>query len=156
MAVRLKWNGNAFLRYTEKQLAAGLAAAGLQLHTECRRRASVLNAPVRKKRTRDTSKQGGGAKGSMYSIHPNSSKPGESPRVRTGTGRANIVWGFSKEKMAARVGYTKLVPYMLYHELGVRSPGGNTAQRPTIIPSYVDNIQKLFHTVKRAAQSVKP
>ena len=102
MAINLKWRGEALLGYIDEAVEAGLVAASIELQNIARRKTSIPNVAVRHKRKRDTSKQGGGPKGSQYSTWPHSSKPGESVRRRTGFGQKRIVRGYSRKKKAAR------------------------------------------------------
>jgi hypothetical protein len=90
---------------------------------------------------------------SQITIYPNSSKPGEAVRFRTGFGHKNIVGGWQKHR--GRVGYTRNARYMTWHELGIRYPRG-TQQRPLIIPALRDSIRQLAREMERAARSVKP
>lgn len=76
-------------------------------------------------------------------VYKNSSKPGESPRRRTGFGQKNIVFGHDRKKLQARVGYTRAARYMIFHELGIRYSKVGLQKRPTIVPALADNIPHL-------------
>jgi hypothetical protein len=154
MAVVLKWHGAALLRYTEEAQAAGLIAASAELQRIARKKAGIPNIAKRHKRTRNTSAQGGGKKGSQYTTYPHSSKPGESPRRRTGRGQKGIVRRFDRRRMVASVGFTRGVRYMTFHELGIRYAGG-LQQRPTLVPGLVDNLPRLSAIAIRAAKRVR-
>lgn len=149
MATKLKWNGAALAKYSRAAAAAGIKAATIELHGIARQKASIPNPATRHKRVRDTSAQGGGPKGTQYSTWDNSSKPGESPRRRTGFGQKNIVWGFAGDR--GRVGYTKNARYMTFHELGIRTKTG-LQKRPTIVPALADNLDRLYAIAKQAAE----
>jgi hypothetical protein len=87
-------------------------------------------------------------------VYPNSSKPGESPRRRTGFGQKNIVRGMNAQRPAARVGYTRLIRYMTFHELGIRYSRG-IQQRPTLVPAFRNNIHRLSTIARIAAQRTR-
>ncbi len=154
MAVKLKWNGSALLRFSREAAGAGIRAATIELQTISRKKASIPNPATRHKRVKDTSEQGGGPKGSQYSTWDNSSKAGESVRRRTGFGQKNIVWGYDGTRIIGRVGYTRNARYMTFHELGIRYSGG-LQKRPTLVPALADNLSRLFSIVKRVAQQHK-
>ena len=115
MAVRLRMFDDEFRRMIGKKVDAFLSAAGLELHRIARKKASISNRGVTVKIKRPRK---GGAK-TQRTVYPHSSKPGESPRRRTGFGHKNIVWGYSRQRQAARVGYTRNARYMTFHELGI-------------------------------------
>lgn len=152
MAVKLKWHGEELKRFSEKALMEGLVAAGTELHRISQQRASVVNPPqsVPVKRVRKS----GNAK--SRTVYTQSSKPGESPRQRTGFGRKNIVMNVLRRLKAVRVGYTRAARYMIYHELGIRYSKVGFQQRSTIVPSLEDNLNRLGsifrRTVVRAAR----
>lgn len=160
MVVKLKWNGPEFRRYTDRKIDAFLKAAGTEHLRICQQMASVPNPGVRKKRTRDTSKQGGGRKGSQYTVYPHSSKGaappayGEPPRVRSGFGRKNIVGGYNRPAKAWRTGYTANARYMTFHEIGIRYKRG-TQRRATVVPALMLNRDRLTHIGKAAADRIK-
>ena len=143
----VKWHGDEYMRLVRKATGEGVKAATLKLHSISRKKASVSNAGQTVKVKRQTK---GGNKTSR-TVYPNSSKPGESPRRRTGFGQKNIVFGYSGVLMQGRVGYTRAARYMTYHELGIRYRSGKQ-QRPTIIPALVDNrrlLQQIISTTSR-------
>lgn len=144
MAVGLTWRGAEFERLCDDAVAKGLEAATLELHTIARQKASVSNVGVSQpvKRIR-----AGGNK-TQRTIYPFSSKgsptpPGESPRRRTGFGQKNIVYGFSRQLMQGRVGYTRAARYMTFHELGIRYGRRGLQYRQTILPALRDNLARL-------------
>ena len=155
MAIKLKWNGDALLKFSEEALMAGLIAAAAEHQSISRKKVSIQNQPVKKKRVRDTSSRGGGKKGSQYTSHPNSSQPGESVRRRHGHGMAGIVRGSSRKRLAARVGYRRNVRYMMFHELGIRYANKGLQKRPTLVPALVDNLDRLSTIAVRAAKRVR-
>lgn len=121
MASGMKWNGKEFEQELKKATATGLKRAGVFYHSKCREAVSKPNTGVSipvKRRTH------GGNKSSR-TIYPNPSQPGESPRLRTGFGRANVVvnHGPNKSKPYARVGVSKNGIYMFYLEVGTRKIG---------------------------------
>ena len=149
MAVKLKWYGNELMALNKDKIAAAMHAWWVELQRLSREAAGVMNEGVPVAITRP---RAGGNKTSR-TVYQHSSRPGEPPRRRTGFGQDNIVGGFDRARMAARVGYTRAARYMTYHELGIRYPSG-TQQRPTIIPAERDNRQRLVQLMKRAADSV--
>ena len=149
---KLKWRGDELRKFTDEALMAGIRAAGAKLWQISFKNGGVLNPGVAKIRTRDTSAQGGGKKGSQYTEYPHSSKPGETPRKRTGHGQANVIWGWDVRKIAARVGHRRLARYMIFHELGIRYSRAGLQIRPTVVLAYRENEARLFAIVKRVAQ----
>lgn len=101
-----------------------------------------LRKQYRKKKTRSRT------------IYPNSSRPGESPRRRTGFGQKNIVFGVDESTLVARVGFTRNARYMTFHELGIRYSSG-LQQRPTIVPATSENLPRLQAIFQRGAKQVK-
>lgn len=145
MVVTLKWHGDEFMAWTESQVQAGLDAVRVELQRIARLKAGRPNTGKRIKITRPRS---GGNKRSRTE-YPNSSRPGESPRRRTGFGQKNIVSGISG--MTARVGYTRAARYMTFHELGINYKKRGLEQRPTIVPALRDNRTRLVMLFRRAA-----
>lgn len=150
MAARLKWFGKELLSASRRGLEAAFDAWWIEVQRIARVKAGVPNIGVRKRRVRDTSAQGGGKRGSQYTVYPHSSKPGESPRRRTGLGQKNIVGG--REGLVARIGYTAQARYMTYHELGIRYSIVGLQHRPTIVPAVKDNRLRLIKLMERAAK----
>lgn len=150
MAVVLRMFDKEFRRLTERQMDAFLSAATLELHRISRRKASISNQGVRVRIKRPRK---GGAK-TQRTVYPHSSKPGESPRRRTGFGHKNIVWGYSKQRKAGRVGYTRNARYMTFHELGIRYKRVGFQQRPTIVPALRDNARRLMIVGRNAMGAV--
>ena len=149
---KLKWRGDELKKFTNEALMAGIKAAGFELWRISFKIAGVPNIGVTKTRTRDTSAEGGGPKGSQYTEYPHSSKPGETPRKRTGHGQANVIWGWDVRKIAARVGHRRLAMYMIFHALGIRYSRVGLQVRPTVLLAYRENEARLFAIVKRVAQ----
>lgn len=100
-------------------MAAGLKRAGAFYHAKCRQAVSQVNTGTRRTRQRATA---AGRRGSQYTTYDRSSRPGEPPRLRTGTGRGEIIWEYNgnDRKPAVRVGVTKKGIYMAYLDLGTR------------------------------------
>jgi len=157
MVARLKWNGKQFGVWSHDKLFKGLRAAGFELHRIAQLYASIPNPGVRKKRKRRRFVAVPGEKGTFtrqgrtYTVYPHSSEPDESPRMRTGFGRRNIVWNASRTKMHARVGYTRDARYMIYHELGITYRRAGWQQRPTIVPALEENKERLSGIMERAS-----
>jgi len=162
MATRLKLNTAGFKAMTRRQMEAGIAAATVDLHRIARKKAGIPNPGVTVTSTRA---RAGGNKSSRTE-YPTSSRPGESPRRRTGFGQKGIVMGV--HGLEGRVGYTRLARYMTFHELGIRyhRSGGETRdkrgrflarggiqRRPTIVPALKRNRARLILIMKRAAQA---
>lgn len=125
MAIVIRWNGPQLQRALKTATAKGIAMAGVFLQTQCKLAVNRPNTGQRRVRTRTTSR---GRKGSSYTVYPNSSKPGEPPKVRTGHGRDNIVHEHDAQVPASRVGVRRNALYMIYHELGLRG-----ARRPWLV-----------------------
>jgi len=144
-----RWRGDEFNRHTRKQLQAGLKAAGAELHRIARQKASIQNTPevVAVQRVRE------GGNATSRTIYPHPSKPGESPRSRTGAGQRGIVGGL--RGLIYRIGYTRQVRYMAFHELGIRYRKSGTQKRPTLIPALRDNLLRLGKLFERGTQTVK-
>ncbi len=155
MAIVLKWRGKELLKFTEEAMMAGVIAAAAEHQIISRKKVSKQNQPVKKKRVRDTRKRGGGKIGSQYTIHPNSSKPGESVRRRFGHGMAGIVRGSDRKRLSARVGYTRNVRYMTFHELGIRYAKKGLQKRPTLLPALTENLDRLGSVAVRKAKQVQ-
>ena len=151
MAVVLKWRGDEFLKLVDKQIVAGLYAAAVELHRIARKKAGIANAgqTVQQKNVTE------GSNKTSRTIYPNSSKPGESPRRRTGFGQKNIVFGVDKATQTARVGFTRNARYMTFHELGIRYANVGLQQRPTIVPATSENLPRLQAVFQRGAKQVK-
>jgi len=157
MVAKLVWHGKRFGRWCDDRLFRGLRAAGFELHRISQLYASIPNPGVKKKRRRRRFIPVPGEKGTFtrqgrsYAEYPHSSKPNESPRMRTGFGRRNIVWNADRAAMVARVGYTRNARYMIYHELGITYRRAGWQQRPTIVPALNENRQRLEAIFERAA-----
>jgi hypothetical protein len=139
VAAELKFHAQKFKVTTGKQLQAGLQAAAAELTKIAREMAGIRNQGVQVPVKRQTK---GGNK-TTRTIYPHSSKPGESPRRRTGAGQKGIVWNWIGGSRTARVGYTRLVRYMTYHELGIHYSRVGFQRRPTIIPALTNNWARL-------------
>lgn len=98
------------------ELARRLLRAAVLFQTEHRRRVSVPNTGVRRRRVRDTV---AGKKGSSYTVYPNPSKPGEYPHLITGQGRSgsavyepDTVGGVVAAGLVIRIGVTQAGRHM--------------------------------------------
>jgi hypothetical protein len=111
-----------FNKLLRRATAVGIERAAIFLHAECRKAVSVPNTGKTKIRVKDTTAQGGGPKGSQYTVYENPSQPGEPPHLITGTGLSNIIYELSDDpdKPAARVGVMKGGIHMAYLELGTK------------------------------------
>lgn len=118
MTAKMKWHGKELEEMLKKATAKGLARAGAFFHSKCREAVSKPNTGVSIPVKRPTP---GGNKRTR-TVYRNPSKPGESPRLRTGFGRANVVvnHGPNKSKPYTRVGVSKNGIYMFYLEVGTR------------------------------------
>ncbi len=172
-----KWNGPAMVAYNEKQLKAALDAVWIEFQSMSRKRTGITNTgqviklkgSKRKRKagsrvpiyipgvgwrmSSNVRKRGGGQNKTQITIYPNSSKPGESVRRRTGIGQKNIVGG--RNGLRARVGYTAVARYMTFHEVGIRYPRGKQ-KRPTLVPVLQRNRSRLAGVMRRAADRTKP
>ena len=149
MAVKLTWNGPEFERFLVRQVVAGLTAAAIELQRIARKKAGITNAGASGPVARQT--QGGNK--NTRTAYPNSSKPDESPRRRTGFGQKNIVMGVNASGLVARVGYTRAARYMTFHELGIKYSKVGLQQRPTLVPAARDNAARLNAVFQRAARA---
>jgi hypothetical protein len=148
-----------FLRWHDGKAEAFLKGAGTELHRIAMHKASIQNEPEVRKFSAALKARRKGSKflnKTQRTIYPNPSKPGESPRMRTGFGRKNIVGGFSRTTMTYRVGYTRAARYMAFHELGIRyKKKGRRVKRPTIVPALKDNRAHLVAVGMAAADRVQ-
>jgi hypothetical protein len=151
MAVELRIFDKEFRAMVGRKLDAFLQAATLELHRIARKKASISNRGVRVaiKRPRK-----GGAK-TQRTVYPHSSRPGESPRRRTGFGHKNIVQGYNAAQQDGRVGYTRNARYMTFHELGIRYKRVGFQQRPTIVPAIRENHRRMMIAGRNAARAVQ-
>lgn len=131
MASSLKWNGKEFAAKLEAATTEGLMRAGQFYHTKCVMAVSKPNTGRSVKVKRQTP---GGNKRTR-TVYPNPSKPGESPRLRTGFGRKNIVVNHDKRGRWTRVGVSKNGIYMFYLEVGTR----RIARRPWLLKTLMEN-----------------
>lgn len=138
MAVRLRWRGKEFTRFTEDKMFRGIVEATNELKRIARKNASVVNTGQPRPRS-----------GKTY--YPNSSRPGEPPRMRTGHGQRGIASGTNRARIAGRVGYTPNVRYMAMHEVGINYRRAGLQKRPTILPSVRDNRERLAAVFRRGA-----
>jgi hypothetical protein len=138
MSVTIRTHERKFHALIDQATAEGLQRAGVFYHNACRHKVNKSNAGVRMKRTRDTKR---GKKGSQYTIYPNSSKPGEAPRARTGFGRQNIVYEYNDNPKdpAVRVGVMRNGKYMWYLELGTK----RIAARPWLLRTLLENKEQI-------------
>jgi len=186
MAVEFKWHGPQVMKFTLRQLYAGVKAVTLDYHRMCRKAASITNTgrviklkqtkrakAMRKQRKKPGSripvfipgvgwrmsknrrKSGGIGNKTQITVYPNSSKPNEPVRRRTGVGQKNIVMTYDDQAGIGRVGYTSNARYMMFHELGIRYPRG-VQKRPTLVPVLRGNMRRLQIIFTRAAQRTKP
>lgn len=176
-----KWNGPALVAFNEKQLKAALDAVRIAFQRKVRKRASIVNKAqvikLKRKKGKKTLRKagsripiyipglgwrmsknvrgaGGVANKTQITIYPNSSRPGEPVRFRTGFGQKNIVSG--TKDMTARVGYTKNARYMTFHELGIRYPTSGFQRRPLMIPTLRDERKDLIKIMEKRARQTKP
>jgi hypothetical protein len=105
MSIEIKWYGDKLQKAIGEATAEGLIRAAAQLHSDCR--VAVSKSNPRNRRT---------------GINDQPSAPGQPPRLRTGFGRENIVFGFNGDKRnpATRVGVRKNGLYMYWLEVGFR------------------------------------
>lgn len=137
MASGMTWNGKEFEKHLKKATATGLKRAGVFFHSKCREVVSKPNTGVSIAIKRHTK---GGNKRSR-TIYPNPSRPGESPRLRTGFGRANVVvnHGPNLKNPYARVGVSANGIYMFYLEVGTR----HIARRPWLMKTLEENAEMI-------------
>ena len=94
--------------------AEAVARAAVYLHAKLLEALSVPNPGVRQGRR---------------TVYPNTSLPGQPPRLRTGWLRANVLYELDLSAGRARVGLGANAPYGLYLELGTR----RMAPRPWLV-----------------------
>ena len=131
MAGSMKWNGGQFEKQLKKATSEGLKRAGTFYQQRCVQAVSKPNTGV----SVPVQRQSPGGNRRTRTIYPNPSKPGESPRLRTGFGRRNIVVNHDPKGEYARVGITKNAMYMFYLELGTR----HIARRPWLVKTLREN-----------------
>lgn len=118
MATKLTWNGDAFKEHLRNATNSGLKSATVFYHTQCRLTVSVSNP-----RNEETGE------------YDTPSEPGDAPRLRTGFGRAGIVWEYDEEKMEGRVGVTLNALYMFWLEIGTKY----IARRPWLLSTLLSH-----------------
>lgn len=143
MGVQLRWHGKEFERFTDEAMFHGIRVATADLQRIAKKKASIANTGVSMTRKRDTTR---GSKGSTYTVYPNPSSPGESPRMRTRQGQASIQKGTDRKRIAGRVGFMRSAMYMAMWEVGIKG-----VQRPTIVPATRNNIGRLSQSFRRGA-----
>jgi hypothetical protein len=113
VSLQIKMHDRQLDRMLRQSTARGLQRAGAFYYSKCRQAVSRPNTGTRRKRTR--------GKG-QYTVYDHPSQPGEPPRLRTGQGRDETVYGYNgnKDDPIVRVGVTRKGIYMLYLELGTR------------------------------------
>lgn len=131
MASGMKWNGKKFEEQLRAATAEGLLRAGTFYHSKCRQVVSRPNTGKSVKVKRQT--KGGNKR--TQTIYPNPSKPGESPRLRTGFGRNNIVVNHDPKGRYARIGVTRNGMYMFWLEVGTR----RIRRRPWLLKTLLEN-----------------
>ena len=138
MSVTIRTYEKKFHALIDQATAEGLQRAGIFYHTACKHKVNVSNAGVRKTRQRDTK---AGKKGSTYTVYPNSSKPGEAPRARTGFGRQNIVYEYNDNPKdpAVRVGVARNGKYMFWLEIGTK----RVAARPWLLRTLLEHKEQI-------------
>ena len=146
MASGMKWNGRQFEQRLRKATADGLLRAGTFYHAKCREAVSkpntgrsvrvVRKVKVRTRKDGQKDKRFKGFKKVSKTIYPNPSKPGESPRLRTGFGRANVVVNHKGGRNPhARIGVSRNGMYMFWLEVGTR----RVARRPWLVKALLEN-----------------
>jgi hypothetical protein len=131
MASGMKWNGKKFEEQLQKATAEGLLRAGAFYHAKCRQ---VVSKPNTGRSVKVKRRVKGGNKRTR-TIYPNPSKPGESPRLRTGFGRNNIVVNHDPKGRYTRIGVTRNGMYMFYLEVGTR----RIQRRPWLLKTLLEN-----------------
>jgi hypothetical protein len=131
MASQLKWNGKQFEQMLKKATSDGLKRAGVFYHSKCQQAVSKPNTG----RSVKIKRQVPGGNKRTRTIYPNPSKPGESPRLRTGFGRKNIVINHDPKGRYVRVGVSQNGMYMFFLEVGTR----NIARRPWLMKTLMEN-----------------
>jgi len=117
MSVRLKVNESAVKQGLKRLTEKGLKRGTVFYHAQCRRAVSRSNTGV----SVPIQRRSKGGNKTSRTIYPDPSKPGEPPKVRSGHGKANIIFGFSATELKSRVGVKKNNLYMIYLDLGTRS-----------------------------------
>jgi len=153
MVVAIKWNGPVVKKQVNNAVLQGIRAVTVSLYHACREAADVPNtgaeitlsrppAPGERKRNK-----------TQRTIYPDSSKPGEPPRRRTGHGQRNIVCGWTRTPfIEGRVGFTANARYMMFHELGIRYKRVGFQRRPTIVPTFMKNLTAMRSIFRRFSQ----
>lgn len=131
MSVRLKVYDKELNKALTNATAEGLTRATVMYHTKARMALNVPNTGVRVK----VRKRQPGSNKTTRTIYPNPSKPGESPRKRTGWLQRHVVQEIDTKKMASRVGVQKNAIYGLYLELGTK----HVARRPWLVATLMKN-----------------
>jgi hypothetical protein len=139
MSVTFVWHGRRVKRQIEDRVFRGLQATARVLHRDARRAAGIhwktakFDKRKRVRRFRET-KSGRFAKTPGTPARPGQTPTGgEPPRRRTGAGQKGIVWGASRPKLEARVGFTRNARHMTFHELGIRYKRAGFQMRSTLV-----------------------
>jgi len=179
MAVKLKWNGDKYLKLVGKKMDAFLKAAGtrsvqiakanvsdpntgqvIKLKGSTRKRPAGSRVPifipgVGWRLSKNRRKVGNAQNKTQITIYPNSSKPEQAVKMRTGFGRDNIIGGYNKQRKAWRTGYRKAARYMIGHEVGIRYPRAGLQKRPAVVPAVKNNEKHLAFVGRAAAERIK-
>ena len=145
MASQLRWNGKQFEAMLKKATSDGLKRAGVFYHSKCQQAVSKPNTgrSVKVKPGRRVGEKKDGSNAAKFAgynkrtrtIYPNPSEPGESPRLRTGFGRKNIVINHDPKGKYVRVGVSQNGKYMFYLEVGTRY----IERRPWLMKTLMEN-----------------
>lgn len=149
MVAGMRWHGAIVSKAVRAQVFRGIKATTIALHAASRKAASVPNTGEAIALTRKPGASERKRNKTQRTTYPNSSKPGEPPRRRTGFGQKNIVSGWDRKTTSGRVGHGRNARYMMFHEVGIRYKRAGLQRRPTVVPTFVKNLQRLRMIFKR-------
>jgi hypothetical protein len=161
MASQLKWNGKQFEQMLKKATADGLKRAGVFYHSACQQAVSKPNTgksikvkkriKVRIRKDGKTDRRFKEFRTVTRTIYPNPSLPGESPRLRTGFGRKNVVINHDPKGRWVRIGVSQNGMYMFLLEVGTR----RVARRPWLLKTLMENQQVIGALAATGGRSTK-
>ncbi len=117
ISARVDWAGEAALEGIVLVTTEAITRATVHLWTAVQAALNVPNTGERRKKASGASHGPRKGRAASYTVYPHPSKPGESPRKRTGWLQRNVKYEVSREGVG-RVGVTRNALYGLFLELG--------------------------------------
>ena len=138
----MEFRAGDFATALKESSANGLLKAAIFTANECKAALSVVNPGTRTKYKFKKTKSGRAA---THSVYGTPSKPGESPRQRTGTGKGRVAYEFNDDpnNPSVRVGVPASVLYMAMHEAGIHYKQAGLQQRPWLVRTVMKHLATL-------------